>query len=238
MNRTFSLHNLLNVDDTNQIQQQQQQQQLQAKQQKIQQDLSYSSFTLNKSNPVKIKHVKGRRRTPRNAEEFLEAAGLDSEKFVKKEYYVGSMYNLNEILIKESQQQQQESNDENDPFDEDGVDYDGLKQKQNNLNRSLENLLSSQQKKLNKSLNIQLINNNSSPNQQQHQPQQQQVPSQQKILNLNISDTKPQSSRYNQQIITRLSPSTWDHSSSLATSSNSLFSGLFFIFKLPKISIY
>ena len=38
-----------------------------------------------------------KRRTPRNAEEFLEAAGIDSDYFVNKGYYVGSMYNLNQI---------------------------------------------------------------------------------------------------------------------------------------------
>jgi len=37
-----------------------------------------------------------KRRTPRNAEEFLEAAGIDSDYFVNKGYYVGSMYNLNQ----------------------------------------------------------------------------------------------------------------------------------------------
>ena len=39
-----------------------------------------------------------RRRTPRNAEEFLKASGVvDTQTFLNKGYYVGSMFNLNEI---------------------------------------------------------------------------------------------------------------------------------------------
>ena len=41
-----------------------------------------------------------RRRTPRNAEEFLKASGVhDTENFLNKGYYVGSMFNLNEATV-------------------------------------------------------------------------------------------------------------------------------------------
>jgi hypothetical protein len=44
-----------------------------------------------------------RRRQPRNAEEFLKAAGIaDPDQYLKKDYYAGSMVNLNEIVANPS----------------------------------------------------------------------------------------------------------------------------------------
>ena len=51
-----------------------------------------------------------RRRTPRNAEEFLKASGVvDTDTFLNKGYYVGSMFNLNEICKNPNQMSQQQS---------------------------------------------------------------------------------------------------------------------------------
>ena len=57
------------------------------------------------SRPLSQQHIQPhhtrttpRRRTPRNAEEFLKASGVvDTQTFLNKGYYVGSMFNLNEI---------------------------------------------------------------------------------------------------------------------------------------------
>ena len=51
-----------------------------------------------------------RRRTPRNAQEFLAAAGVEPQSFLNKGYYVGSMMNLNEFASKSNQQQQSITN--------------------------------------------------------------------------------------------------------------------------------
>ena len=53
-----------------------------------------------------------KRRTPRNAEEFLEAAGIDSEFFANKGYYVGSMFNLNDLKPVAKSQQKEKQEDE------------------------------------------------------------------------------------------------------------------------------
>ena len=64
---------------------------------KQQQQTLFSPKSTTSSTNSTIHHHHPKRRTPRNAEEFLEAAGIDSDYFANKGYYVGSMYNLNQI---------------------------------------------------------------------------------------------------------------------------------------------
>jgi hypothetical protein len=55
-----------------------------------------------------------RRRTPRNAEEFLHAAGVkDPAQFLNKGFYVGSMFNLNELHNLSSSSQNNNSSNSN-----------------------------------------------------------------------------------------------------------------------------
>lgn len=65
----------------------------------------YASSNLLQNDPMQPQQTRTtpRRRTPRNAEEFLLAAGVvDTESFLNKGYYVGSMLNLNEFTASSS----------------------------------------------------------------------------------------------------------------------------------------
>ena len=58
-----------------------------------------------------------RRRNPRNAEEFLIAAGVtDTDNFLSKGYYVGSMLNLSEITAKSFGNETQQSTNKNNSY--------------------------------------------------------------------------------------------------------------------------
>jgi hypothetical protein len=103
MNRTFSLNNIF-------MQQQQQQIVLlpvdyddqKHQQQRKPSDSSASTSSQGSTTPGPIQPTLARRRTPRNAQEFLEASGIDSHVFVNKGYYIGSMFNLNECTSTQS----------------------------------------------------------------------------------------------------------------------------------------
>jgi hypothetical protein len=59
----------------------------------------YNLLSRQTSQALQQGHQKPKRRTPRNAQEFLMAAGVaDPETFLNKEYYVGSMLNLSEFI--------------------------------------------------------------------------------------------------------------------------------------------
>ena len=60
--------------------------------------LNSSDFATTTTLPTKTRTTAPRRRTPRNAQEFLQAAGVpDPEAYLTKGYYVGSMLNLSEL---------------------------------------------------------------------------------------------------------------------------------------------
>ena len=106
------------LNDFNSMQQKQQLHQQQQQQQQ-QQQLKQSQQQL----PQRTRTTP-RRRTPRNAEEFLMAAGVtDTQSFLNKGYYVGSMLNLHELgnstsrsnnqMNQQHQQQQMQCFDQN-----------------------------------------------------------------------------------------------------------------------------
>ncbi len=109
MNRTFSLNNIF-------VQQSQPQQIVllpvdyddKKTQQRKASESSASTSSQGSTTPGHIQPTPLKRRTPRNAEEFLEAAGIDSQVFVNKGYYIGSMFNLNECTLTPHRQQQQQ----------------------------------------------------------------------------------------------------------------------------------